>query len=62
MNYSWIIIIALWIVLTHLVAKYIGSKREIGYGKSVFWSILLTPIIGFIITILSKQTDKQQTV
>lgn len=59
MNNSWIIIIALWIVLTHLVAQYIGSKREIGYGKSVFWSILFTPIIGFIITILSKQTDKQ---
>ncbi len=59
MNYIWIIIIALYIVLTHLVAQYIGAKREIGYGKSVFWSILLTPIIGFIITILSKQTAKQ---
>ena len=59
MNYGWIIIIALWIVLTHVVAKYIGSKREIGYGKSVFWSILLTPIIGFIIAIISEQTNKQ---
>ncbi|GJM17689.1 MAG: hypothetical protein DHS20C13_30160 [Thermodesulfobacteriota bacterium] len=59
MNYIWIIIIALYIVLTHLVAKYIGAKREIGYGKSVFWSILFSPIIGFIITRLSKQTDKQ---
>ena len=59
MNYIWIIIIALYIVLTHLVAQYIGTKREIGYGKSVFWSILLRPIIGFIITILSKQTAKQ---
>lgn len=59
MNYIWIIIIALYIVLTHLVAQYIGAKREIGYGRSVFWSILLSPIIGFIITILSKQTAKQ---
>lgn len=59
MNYIWIIIIALYIVLTHLVAQYIGAKREIGYGKSVFWSILFSPIIGFIITILSKQTAKQ---
>jgi len=59
MNYIWIIIIALYIVLIHLVAKYIGEKREIGYGKSVFWSILLSPIIGFIITILSKRTAKQ---
>jgi len=42
-----------------LVAKYIGEKREIGYGKSVFWSILLSPIVGFIITKMSKLTDKQ---
>lgn len=59
MNYILIIIIALYIVLTHLVAQHMGAKREIGYGKSVFWSILLSPIIGFIITILSKQTAKQ---
>ena len=57
MNYIWIIIIVLYILLTHLIAQYIGAKREIGYGKSVFWSILLTPIIGFIITILSKPID-----
>jgi Na+-driven multidrug efflux pump len=59
MNYIWIIIIALYIVLTHLVAQYIGTKREIGYGKSIFWSILLSPIIGFIITILSKPIDNK---
>jgi len=58
MNYIWIIIIALYIVLTHLIAQYIGAKREIGYGKSVFWSILGSPVLGFIITILSKQTAK----
>jgi len=59
MKYIWIIIIALYIVLIHLVAKYIGAKREIGYGKSVFWSILFSPIIECIITRLSKQIDKQ---
>jgi len=56
MNYIWIIIIALYFVLTHLIAKYIGAKREIGFRNSIFWSILSTPIIGFIITILSKKT------
>ena len=43
MNYIWIIIIALYIVLTHMVAKHIGAKREIGYGNSVFWSISIKP-------------------
>lgn len=59
MIYIWMIIILLYIVLTHLIAKYIGAKREIGYGMSIFWSILLSPIIGFMITILSKKTDHQ---
>ena len=57
MDYIWIAIIVVYNVLTHLIAKYIGAKREIGYGKSVFWSILLTPIIGLIITKMSKPID-----
>jgi len=59
MDYIWIAIIVVFSVLTHLIAKYIGAKREIGYGKSVFWSILLTPIIGLIITKMSKPIDVQ---
>jgi hypothetical protein len=44
MNYIIIIIIGvLEIVVIHSIAQYIGAKREIGYGKSVFWSIVLTP-------------------
>ena len=56
-NYIWIIIFVLYIVLTHLIGQYIGTKREIGYGKSVLWSISLSPIIGFIRTIISKPID-----
>lgn len=60
MNFITIIIIAvLEIVVIHSIAQYIGTKRKIGYGKSVFWSILLTPVIGLIITLSSKKLDKQ---
>jgi hypothetical protein len=59
MEYTWIVIIVVYIVLTHLIAKYIGAKREIGYGKSVFWSMVLSPIIGLIITKMSKKIDIQ---
>jgi len=59
MEYIWIVIIVVYIVLTHLIAKHIGAKREIGYGKSVFWSILFSPIIGLIITKMSKPIDVQ---
>jgi len=59
MEYIWIAIIVVYIVLTHLIAKHIGAKREIGYGRSVFWSILFSPIIGIIITKMSKPIDVQ---
>ena len=59
MDYIWIAIIVVYIVLTHLIAKHIGAKREIGYGKSVFWSISLSPIIGLIITKMSEPIDIQ---
>jgi hypothetical protein len=59
MNYIAIIIITvLEIVIIHSIAQYIGTKRKIGYGKSVFWSIVLTPIIGLIITLSSKKIDE----
>lgn len=58
MNYYLILFIVLYIILIHFIAKFIGTKREIGYGESIFWSVLLTPIVGFIITISSKSTAK----
>jgi len=58
MNYTWIAIVVIYIVLTHLIAKNIGEKREIGYGKSILWSMVLTPIIGFFITKMSKPIEK----
>ena len=60
MNYIWILIIALYIVLTHLVAKYIGVKRKIGYGKTVFWSLMISPIIMAIIAKRFSQPIEQQ--
>jgi hypothetical protein len=60
MNLITIIIIGvLEIVIIHSIAQYIGTKRKIGYGKSVFWSIVLTPVIGLIITLSSKKIDNQ---
>ncbi|MDH4091532.1 MAG: hypothetical protein OEV74_18580 [Cyclobacteriaceae bacterium] len=57
MNSILILTIVLYIALTHLIAQYIGSKRSIGYGRSILWSILFSPIIGLIITLSSKPVD-----
>jgi len=50
-----IFIAIVYVVLTHIIAQYIGTKRKIGYGKSVFWSILFSPVIGLVITLLSEK-------
>jgi uncharacterized membrane protein YhaH (DUF805 family) len=55
MDYFWIFVGVIDIISAHLIALYIGKKREIGYGKSVFWSIVLSPIIGLIVTLSSKR-------
>jgi Na+-driven multidrug efflux pump len=59
MNYILILTIVVYIALTHLIAQYIGTKRKIGYGQSVLWSIVFSPIIGLIITLLSKPLEKE---
>ena len=58
MNYTWIAVIIIYIVFTHIIAKNMGERREIGYGKSILWSMVLTPIIGFFITKMSKPIEK----
>ena len=60
MNYIWILFVVLYIVLTHLVAKHLGEKRKIGYGKTVFWSLMISPIIMFFILKIFNQPVKEQ--
>lgn len=47
-----------YIILTHFIAEYIGKNRAIGYGRSVFWCILLTPVIGIFIVLMSRKTKE----
>lgn len=54
MSTFWIVVVILYVILTHVIAKYIGETRQIGYGKSVFFSVLLSPLIGYFITKWSK--------
>jgi uncharacterized protein YqgC (DUF456 family) len=62
MDDFWIIVAVIDIVCAQLIAHYLGKKRKIGYGKSVFWSIVLGPIVGLIITLSSKRLPENETV
>ncbi len=56
MNALWFsIIFTLWYILALVVSEKIGKKRKIGEEWSFFLSFMLTPVIGLIITLLTKQ-------
>jgi hypothetical protein len=59
MNDFWIIVAVIDVISAQLIAQHIGRKRKIGYGKSIFWSIVLGPILGLIITLSSKRVEEQ---
>lgn len=44
------------IIISALVAM-LGSNRKIGYGWSLFFCIIFSPIIGLIIILFSKKND-----
>jgi len=49
----------IWIVLALLVGL-VGKGRKIGFGWALFWAILLSPLIGLIIALVSdKKVDNK---
>ena len=49
--------VCLWILFSMFVAD-LGKRRTIGYGPAFILSLLLSPIIGFIIVLLSPAEVK----
>lgn len=45
-----------WVIICALIAL-LGRKRKIGYGWSFVLCLLVSPIIGLIITLCSKKKD-----
>lgn len=47
-----------WIIFS-LIAGVFGSTRKIGFGSTFFLSLILSPLIGFIIALASKSTQDE---
>ncbi len=52
-----LIVFLVFLAASHLIAEHIGEKRKIGYDQSFIWSFLFSPVIGLIVTLLSKKLD-----
>lgn len=48
----------LWIGLALLVGV-VGKDRKLGFGMAFFWAILLSPIIGLVIALLSNKKKQE---
>ena len=56
MNALWFsIIMTIWYILALAVSEKIGKNRKLGEEWSFFLSFILTPVIGLVITLLSKK-------
>jgi len=51
-------IIILWLLFAVLVGA-LGSTRKIGFGMALLWAVLLSPIIGLIIVLVSDAKATQ---
>lgn len=54
-----IIVIINILLLLSFIVGLIGVRRNIGFIKSLLFSLFLTPIIGLVITLCSERNDKK---
>lgn len=45
----------IYLLIAYLIAHYLGRERKIGFAWSFFFSIFPNPIVGLIITLLSRK-------
>lgn len=50
-----LVFLALLIIAGALINGFLGSMRRIGFWGAFFGSIILTPIIGFLLVVVSGQ-------
>ena len=54
-EYIVIVVFILWYVFSLIISENIGKQRKIGVEWSFFLSIILSPIVGYIICISSPK-------
>ncbi len=49
--------VIIWIILSLLFAS-LGRNRKIGFGKALLICLLLSPLIGFIVVLISEKNSE----
>jgi len=59
MNAYGVFMSIIMLIIAFAIAYFLGRKRQIGFGWSLFFCFFLSPLIGFIITMLSRKYYKE---
>lgn len=54
-----VVVFVMWYTLSLLISELIAKKRKIGTEWSFFFCMVLSPVVGVIITLSSKKLLKQ---
>ncbi|MBP6870646.1 MAG: hypothetical protein KBC43_01445 [Bacteroidales bacterium] len=58
MNAIWFsILFTAWYILALVVAEKVGKKRRIGEEWSFFLSFMFSPLVGLVVSLLTKEKD-----
>ena len=49
-----------FLIIASIALGFVGSKRKIGFWKSFFLSLFLTPLIGLVVVLNSKNIEKEE--
>jgi len=56
MNIYWFILLfTAWYTFSLIISERLGKKRRIGVEWSFFLSMMFSPVVGLIVSILSKE-------
>ncbi len=49
------IIFTVWYILALVIAEKVGKKRKIGEEWSFFLSFVLSPVVGYVVSVMTKR-------
>jgi hypothetical protein len=55
----WIIAI-FWLLPSFLIAFLIGSKRKAGFGLTLFFCLVMSPVIGLVVALASGRKEMEE--
>jgi hypothetical protein len=54
------LIVIFWLLPSFLIALLIGSKRKIGFGLTLVFCLVMSPVIGLVVALVSGRKEMEE--